>query len=150
MTEAGPCGIVTAPGHTPNLRAGAGRASRSRKKNVTFRLAVAAVPLTFSSAAGYATNSSFNMPQMQAVGDFNGDGLPDAVISDGSQPTVLRLLIGTGGGSFGWPINLNISGACVPNTAPTCATNTGRLIAVDVNADGNLDILTANNHSRNL
>ena len=88
------------------------------------------------------------------LGDYNGDGNLDVVVSEGSagptQPAVLRLLIGDGAGGFGAPINISPSGLCPTATTPGCVSGTGPVRAGDVNKDGKLDIVTANNWSRNL
>ena len=110
----------------------------------------AQTPVTFGTAVSYTTNSGFDFPATQAVGDFNNDGASDIIVVDGSQPTRLRLRLGTIGGGLGDVITLTPSGSCSPNTALTCITNSGKVLAVDVNADNKLDIITANNHSRNL
>ena len=112
--------------------------------------AAAQTPVSFGTAVSYTTNSGFDFPATQAVGDFNNDGASDVIVVDGSQPTRLRLRLGTVGGGLGDVITLTPSGSCSPNTALTCITNSGQVLAVDVNGDDNLDIVTANNHSRNL
>ncbi|MDQ3171398.1 MAG: VCBS repeat-containing protein [Acidobacteriota bacterium] len=110
----------------------------------------AQAPVTFGTGVPYTTNSGSDFPATQAVGDFNNDGASDIIVVDGSQPTRLRLRLGTIGGGLGGVITLTPSGSCSPNTALTCITNSGQVLAVDVNADDKLDIVTANNHSRNL
>lgn len=110
----------------------------------------AQTPVTFGTGVPYTTNSGFDFPATQAVGDFNNDGASDIIVVDGSQPTRLRLRLGTIGGGLGGVITLTPSGSCSPNTALTCITNSGQVLAVDVNADDKLDIVTSNNHSRNL
>ena len=107
---------------------------------VSARSSFFAVPTTFGQGAAYSTGSSFNVPRFHAVGDLNGDGVRDAVVSDGSQPTQLRLLMGTGGGGFSSPMTVGVNGA----------TDTWAVVAADVDQDGDVDIVTANNHSANV
>lgn len=61
------------------------------------------------------------------VGDFNGDGNLDAVVS---HPQAVTFYPGDGGGSFGTGIDSPVPYA------------QGRLLAVDVNRDGILDLVT--------
>src|SRR5437868_6467752 len=59
---------------------------------------LAAPTLSFNAFIATSTNSSFNFPAFAAVGDFNGDGKLDSMVTDGS--TSLRLMLGDGTGHF--------------------------------------------------
>ncbi len=84
-----------------------------------------------------------NNPWSIAVGDFNRDGKPDlAVANDGAanqQPDSISIFLGDGRGGFtpapGSPI------ALPPNTGPLS------LAVADFNADGKLDLVSANLHN---
>jgi hypothetical protein len=64
-----------------------------------------------------------------AVGDFNGDGKPDLVISDGN---VLRVFAGNGDGTFQAPVNTTVT--IPPSNADVVAT------VADFNGDGKADL----------
>jgi hypothetical protein len=81
---------------------------------------------TFNTLATTPTGSApWNSPGSAAVGDFNGDGKLDAIISDGSQD--LRLMLGNGAGTFTQQ-NIGVPGA-----------SAGMIKAADLNGDGKLD-----------
>src|SRR5215471_15904664 len=66
--------------------------------------------------------------QMAAVGDFNGDGKPDVVVTDGVQPRIGAFL-NDGNGSLLTGVFLNLG-------SPASA-----VWVADFNGDGHLDIL---------
>jgi hypothetical protein len=86
---------------------------------------------TFPTVATYATPSNLS-PLSLAVGDVNGDGYPDVIVT--SNSSTVGILLGTG------------TGALVG--AATYATGTGTQpwgVAVgDINGDGKPDLVTAN------
>jgi hypothetical protein len=98
----------------------------------------------------YAFNAPGFIPNSIAVGDFSGDGIPDAAIASsetffdpetGEHFTTgaVTIFLGTGGGFFGSPTVINpVPGA-------------GSILVGDFNGDGKPDLLTINstfdNHS---
>ncbi len=88
----------------------------------------------FHPASGVATA---NYPTVTAAGDLNGDTIPDLVVGTSLDPSPLegqiQVLLGTGSGSFG-----------APTTVVTeMYTTFNDIKVVDVDADGNVDILAA-------
>ena len=67
-----------------------------------------------------------------ALGDFNNDEKPDIVTLLNGSPSQVCILLGKGDGTFAAPV---LSAAEQPNRGP--------LTAVDINGDGNLDLVTA-------
>ncbi|WP_193788942.1 beta strand repeat-containing protein, partial [Zavarzinella formosa] len=76
-------------------------------------------------------------PRSVAIGDVNGDGIPDLVVSNYGSNNV-SVLLGTGTGTFGDPVNF-------PVVSGPYSVAIG-----DVNGDGKLDIVTANEFSNNV
>ena len=70
-------------------------------------------------------------PEFVAIGDFNGDGIPDLAVTNGSDDTV-SVLLGNGDGTFSTKSTLTVG------TAPRF------LVASDFNGDGILDLAVAN------
>jgi hypothetical protein len=75
-------------------------------------------------------------PEYAAVGDFNGDGIPDILLAQGSEEGSVNALIGTGDGHF----LVQLTGASSP-TLPCCS---GRVLA-DFNGDGVTDAVGTDN-----
>ena len=67
-----------------------------------------------------------------AVGDFNGDGIPDLVVSNRLDQS-LTIYLGVGDGTFGSRQTLLLPGAALP----------WQVVVGDFNADGKLDIAVA-------
>ena len=64
-----------------------------------------------------------------AVGDFNKDGKPDVAVVVGSTTNTVQIFLGNGDGTLQPPINYT------PTTFPQS------IVAIDVNRDGNLDLV---------
>jgi Flp pilus assembly secretin CpaC len=76
-------------------------------------------------------------PTAVAVGDFNGDGIPDFAAA-ASGANAVAVFLGKGDGTFGDPV-----------TYPT-GGNPSAILAVDLNKDGYLDLVTADAASNDI
>jgi hypothetical protein len=85
-------------------------------------------PISFGTAVNYNVGTT---PEAVAIGDFNGDGKLDLVVTNSGSNNV-SILLGTGTGSFG---------AATPYGAGTGPTS---VVIGDFNRDGKLDIAVAN------
>ncbi|MBI2570957.1 MAG: VCBS repeat-containing protein [Candidatus Schekmanbacteria bacterium] len=65
--------------------------------------------------------------------DLNGDGNPDLVGIGGNPETSVYVLLGTGGGSFGAPLEL---------ASGTAQTGLAHVLSGDLNGDGKVDLVT--------
>jgi hypothetical protein len=84
---------------------------------------------TFRAAVRYSAGSASSSV---AVGDFNGDGMPDLAVTNFNDNTV-SILIGNGDGSFQSPVDYPVG------------TNPIWVAVADFNKDGKLDLAVANN-----
>src|SRR6266446_6230965 len=86
---------------------------------------------TFRAAVIY--NSGFYIVYSVTVADVNGDGNPDLVVANGSNPGTVGVLLGNGDGTFRPAITYD-SGGSLPFW----------VAVADVNGDGKLDLIVAN------
>jgi hypothetical protein len=87
-----------------------------------------------------------NTPSSIIAGDFNGDGKVDLAMADGGS-AIVTIASGKGDGTFSDPFSgsLSSTGAADPFTGTSISGNgPAALVAADFNADGRLDIATAN------
>ena len=70
-----------------------------------------------------------------AVGDLNGDGIPDVVVGDstGFPPRNVIVLLGKGDGTFAAPVRFSTGGS-----------GEGQIVIADLNGDGKSDIAVVN------
>ena len=119
---------VTGSGNAPLSGAGA-------LENVTQNgLVIGSIPVPGPGTSGFQAVQSYPAnagPQGIAVGDFNGDGIPDLAITNNSSTSV-SVLLGNADGSF-QTARLNDVGS-----APV------GIVAWDFNGDGILDLAVAN------
>jgi hypothetical protein len=84
---------------------------------------------TFQTHVDYLLNTAVDSV---AVGDFNGDGIPDLAATHINPSGQISILLGNGDGSFGTAMNF-----------PTGYDPAG-ILAADFNGDGRLDVITGN------
>ena len=94
----------------------------------------AAAAPTFNAAVNYGVGSK---PSAVAVGDFNGDGIPDVAVANTQSGTV-SILLGKGHGTFAAAVSYSV-GASASNGPVAVQT-------ADLNNDGKLDLVTANDN----
>src|SRR5262249_3049066 len=112
---------------------GSSRPLHRRRRATSFRPEAlcleSRIVLSFSSPLGFPTGG--RVPQQLAVGDVNGDGRPDLVVTNrpGNPDNNICILLNQGAGAFALTAGYPSRG--------------GHLTLGDVNSDGKLDILTS-------
>jgi hypothetical protein len=79
-----------------------------------------------------------SLPQSVAVGDFNGDGIPDLAVANSDSNTV-SVLLGNGDGTFQ-----------TANVSYVAGAGPSALAAADFNGDGRPDLAVANSGSNDV
>jgi trimeric autotransporter adhesin len=104
---------------------------------------------TFTPTNQVITTPSPYAPAALAVGDFNGDGIPDlaqtfwtnvSFMGGGAYTDYVMILLGNGDGTFTSSTNIPLSVAASPF----------QISAGDFNGDGNLDLAVANYRDNNI
>jgi hypothetical protein len=119
---------VAAPGSSPSQTPPHGPKRRAGDKEGSGSLSFEA-PVTYGSGG--------SIPQVPAIADVNGDGIPDIVVSNyyqknGDAPGVVGVLLGNGDGTFQSAVVYETGGA--PNYY---------VVIADVNGDGKPDIIVS-------
>jgi hypothetical protein len=82
---------------------------------------------------GDPVRSAARAPMRAAIGDMNGDGLPDVAIATSDEPAAIELLLNAGGGQFGPLLDY----------APDGRARFQAIAVGDVDGDGRLDVAAA-------
>jgi hypothetical protein len=105
--------------------------------DVTHNRTLGSVPLPATALGGYQpfgliSTGSKSGPNDLAMGDFNGDGIPDLVAPD-SATGVVAVFLGKGDGTFAAAVNYSTGSGSKPL----------EVVTGDFNADGKLDLAVA-------
>lgn len=83
---------------------------------------------------GSLTSATGSLPRAVAVGDFNGDGIPDLAITNANSNNV-TIFLGKGDGTF------------KVGSSPVVGTNPDSIVTGDFNGDGKTDLAVSNLYS---
>ena len=110
--------------------------SNTASSNVTVLLGIGSGAFNQASGSPFAVG---NGPVSVAVGDFNGDGIPDLATANSGGSNV-SVLLGNGTGGF----------ATAGGSPFRVGTNPNSIAVGDFNGDGLMDLVTANVNSANI
>jgi hypothetical protein len=137
--------ILLSPGTCSITASQPGNAAYSAAISVTRSFAVSKAKTSNSFIPTPGSPFGITLPGAMAVGDFNGDGVPDLAVASGdiAGPSTVTVLLGDGSGGFAASMGS-------PYTVGGVDSAVDAIVVGDFNGDGNLDIAAANQMSNNV